>query len=49
MIDVAAGGGDTFSLEGPEGLHFVARAPSASAATEESRDDRPDAPPPARA
>jgi hypothetical protein len=22
---VAPGGGDTFSLEGPEGIHFVAR------------------------
>ncbi len=27
VIDVAPGGGDTFSLEGPEGIHFVARAP----------------------
>ena len=25
LIDVAAGDGDTFSLEGPEGVHFVAR------------------------
>jgi uncharacterized protein (DUF779 family) len=25
LIDVAAGESDTFSLEGPEGLHFVAR------------------------
>jgi len=25
LIDVAAGDGDTFSLEGPEGIHFVAR------------------------
>jgi len=24
LIDVAAGDGDTFSLEGPEGMHFVA-------------------------
>jgi len=29
LIDVAPGGGDTFSLEGPDGIHFVAR-PSAS-------------------
>ena len=27
VIDVVPGGGDTFSLEGPEGLHFVARTP----------------------
>ena len=27
LIDVAPGGGDTFSLEGPEGIHFVARTP----------------------
>ena len=26
LIDVAPGGGDSFSLEGPEGIHFVARA-----------------------
>lgn len=26
LIDVAPGGGDTFSLEGAEGLHFVARS-----------------------
>ena len=26
LIDVAAGESDTFSLEGPEGLHFVARS-----------------------
>jgi uncharacterized protein (DUF779 family) len=25
LIDVAPGDGDTFSLEGPEGMHFVAR------------------------
>ena len=25
LIDVAQGDGDTFSLEGPEGIHFVAR------------------------
>jgi uncharacterized protein (DUF779 family) len=25
LIDVAQGGGDTFSLEGPDGIHFVAR------------------------
>ena len=25
VIDVASGGGDSFSLEGPEGIHFVAR------------------------
>jgi uncharacterized protein len=25
LLDVAPGDGDTFSLEGPEGLHFVAR------------------------
>jgi len=25
LIDVAAGDGDTFSLEGPEGMHFMAR------------------------
>jgi uncharacterized protein len=25
LIDVASGDGDTFSLEGPEGMHFVAR------------------------
>ena len=29
LIDVAPGSGDTFSLEGPDGIHFVAR-PSAS-------------------
>ncbi len=28
LIDVAPGDGDTFSLEGPEGMHFVARAGS---------------------
>jgi uncharacterized protein len=28
LIDVASGDGDTFSLEGPEGVHFVARAGS---------------------
>lgn len=26
LIDVAAGESDTFSLEGPEGVHFVARS-----------------------
>jgi uncharacterized protein (DUF779 family) len=25
VIDVAPGGGDSFSLEGPDGIHFVAR------------------------
>lgn len=25
LLDVAQGDGDTFSLEGPEGIHFVAR------------------------
>ncbi len=25
LIDVAPGEGDTFSIEGPEGMHFVAR------------------------
>ena len=25
LIDVAPGEGDTFSIEGPEGVHFVAR------------------------
>jgi uncharacterized protein len=25
LIDVSQGDGDTFSLEGPEGMHFVAR------------------------
>jgi uncharacterized protein (DUF779 family) len=25
VIDVAPGDGDTFSLEGPEGVHFMAR------------------------
>ena len=28
LIDVAPGGGDTFSLEGPDGIRFVTRAPS---------------------
>ena len=28
VIDVVAGGGDTFSLEGVDGLQFVARVPS---------------------
>ena len=28
LIDVAPGDGDTFSLEGPEGMHFVARSRS---------------------
>lgn len=27
LIDVAQGAGDSFSLEGPDGLHFVARSP----------------------
>ncbi len=27
VIDVAPGGGDSFSLEGPDGIHFVARTP----------------------
>jgi uncharacterized protein (DUF779 family) len=27
VIDTAPGGGDTFSLEGPDGIHFVARSP----------------------
>ena len=27
VIDVVEGGGDTFSLEGPDGLQFVSRAP----------------------
>ena len=44
MIDVAAGGGDSFSLEGPDGLHFVARSPSNAAAEDGSRDDPRDAP-----
>jgi uncharacterized protein len=26
LIDVSPGDGDTFSLEGPEGIHFVARS-----------------------
>ncbi len=26
LIDVSPGDGDTFSLEGPEGVHFVARS-----------------------
>ena len=25
LIDVSSGDGDTFSVEGPEGAHFVAR------------------------
>ena len=25
LLDVAPGDGDTFSLEGPEGMHFIAR------------------------
>jgi uncharacterized protein (DUF779 family) len=29
LVDVAPGGGDTFSLEGPDGIHFVARSPTA--------------------
>lgn len=28
VIDIAPGSGDTFSLEGPGGVHFVARTPS---------------------
>ncbi len=32
VIDVALGGGDTFSLEGPEGIHFVARTATPSPA-----------------
>jgi len=28
LIDVASGDDDTFSLEGPEGMHFVARSRS---------------------
>jgi len=28
LIDIAPGEGDTFSVEGPEGLHFVARTVS---------------------
>jgi uncharacterized protein len=28
LIDLAPGGGDTFSLEGPDGLRFVARSPA---------------------
>ncbi|HEX2708353.1 MAG TPA: DUF779 domain-containing protein [Solirubrobacterales bacterium] len=28
-IDVAPGGAESFSLEGPEGVHFISRAPSA--------------------
>ena len=28
LIDVVAGGGDTFSLEGTDGIRFVTRAPS---------------------
>ena len=28
VIDVAPGGGDSFSLEGLEGIHFVARSPA---------------------
>ena len=44
VIDVAAGGGDSFSLEGPDGLHFVARSPSNAAAEDGSRDDPRDAP-----
>jgi uncharacterized protein (DUF779 family) len=26
VIDVAAGGGDSFSVEGPDGIHFVTRS-----------------------
>jgi hypothetical protein len=32
VIDVAPGAGDSFSLEGPDGLHFVARPPSGAVA-----------------
>jgi uncharacterized protein (DUF779 family) len=28
VLDVASGASDSFSLEGPEGVHFVTRAPS---------------------
>jgi hypothetical protein len=28
LIDVAPGGGDSFSVEGAEGIHFVARTPA---------------------
>ena len=30
VIDVAPGAGDSFSIEGPEGFHFVARSPVGS-------------------
>jgi uncharacterized protein (DUF779 family) len=33
VLDVAASAGDTFSLEGPDGLQFVVRAPSESSAS----------------
>jgi uncharacterized protein len=36
LIDVAPGDGDTFSLEGPEGMHFVARTGSKSDAQSQS-------------
>jgi uncharacterized protein (DUF779 family) len=32
LIDVAPGGGDSFSLEGPDGIHFVARSQAGSPA-----------------
>ena len=28
LVDVAPGGGDSFSVEGAEGIHFVARTPA---------------------
>lgn len=31
VLDVAPGASDSFSLEGPEGVHFVTRPPSESA------------------
>ena len=33
VVDVAHGGGDTFSLEGPCGIHFVTRVPSETVAS----------------
>jgi len=33
VIDVAPAPGDTFSLEGPDGIQFVSRAPSESVAS----------------
>ncbi len=35
-IDVAPGAAESFSLEGPEGVHFISRSP-ASASNEEKR------------